>query len=84
MANLYQALGGGQPSADQQPSAPVPPASAGVGAGSPQLPGLFQALQQQQAQQPQSLQPGPLVADATIPIDQKKMQDLMKGFRGVR
>lgn len=73
---MFNALGGSQPSADQQPSAPLPPGSPGVGGGSPQLPGLFQALQAQaQPQQDSPLQMGPMIAsNDPVPTSMQKGQ----------
>lgn len=70
MNNLYQALSGGQPPQLQQPSAPLPPGSPGIGSGSPQMdPSLFEALQQAQIQgQPMpGMQPG--IPGATQPLE---------------
>ncbi len=69
MANpsLYDALGGSQPSAEQQPSAVAPAGSPAVGAAS--LPGLFQALQAQAPQGSQPLGMGPMIAsNNAIPL----------------
>lgn len=73
---MFNALGGSQPSAVQQPSAPPPPGSPGVGGGS-----LFEALQQQLPQHGdnQPLQLGPEIA-SNNPIPVNVRTNISKDF----
>ncbi len=75
--SLYNALGGSQPSAEQQPSAVAPAGSPAVGAAS--LPALFAALQAQSPQGSQPLNMGPMVA-ANNPIPEAVQKNIPQDF----